>query len=120
MTTVMPPMRQGYMEMDYNFGVQHAYNLSTRLYHEQRDPEVPLSQEAIVTAKDLEKLLQASQRLQLCDELTPVQVWAMVCKLNAISEIDPKVVAVMFEELSKYSYCNRCVTIPLHFISKPC
>ncbi|RKP05158.1 hypothetical protein THASP1DRAFT_33003 [Thamnocephalis sphaerospora] len=88
----------------YNWGTNHAYNLSTRLFNEYKSQESP--QETQITNVDLDHLLQASDRLQLVDELTPVQVWDMVCKLDSISHIDAEVVTGMFEELSKYSYCN--------------
>ncbi|ETS74374.1 hypothetical protein PFICI_14240 [Pestalotiopsis fici W106-1] len=101
---VMEPQREGYLEAPYNFGTNHAYNLSTRLINEYTSPSSPGG--ARIAAHDLDNLLQASTRLQLVDELTPVQVWALVCKLDSICRIDPVLVTAMFDELSNYSYCN--------------
>jgi hypothetical protein len=103
------PRREGYLEVPYNWGTSHAYNLSRRLFYEYQTPS---ARETQVTSADLEMLLSASDKLQLANELTPVQVWALVCKLNAVCRIDPAVIAAMFEELAKHSYCNRYV-IPL-------
>jgi hypothetical protein len=100
--------REGDLEMPYNWGTNHAYNLSTRLFHEHRSLAPP--QDTQIASGDLDSLLQASERLQLADELTPVQVWALVWKLNKIFPMDAKLVDDMFEELSKYSYCNRCAS----------
>ncbi|KAH8649886.1 hypothetical protein BX600DRAFT_473745 [Xylariales sp. PMI_506] len=102
-TTMVEPRKEGYLVAPYNWGTNHAYNLSTRLFHEYR---LESPQETLITSNDLDNLLQASERLQLANELTPVQVWALVCKLNSIHRIDMAVVNAMFEELSKYSYCN--------------
>lgn len=104
----MEPQKEGYLEAPYNFGTNHAYNLSTRLVNEYTASSSPGGTR--ISARDLDNLLQASTRLQLMDELTPVQVWALVCKLDSISRIDPVLVVSMFEELSKYSYCNRYVS----------
>ncbi|KAH8901563.1 hypothetical protein GQ53DRAFT_835311 [Thozetella sp. PMI_491] len=103
-TVVEPMRREGDVEVPYNWGTNHAYNLSTRLFHEHRSLSPP--QDTEIGSGELEGLLQASERLQLSDELTPVQVWAMVSKLNKIFPIDAKLVDDMFNELSKYSYCN--------------
>ncbi|KAI1173614.1 hypothetical protein F4777DRAFT_600248 [Nemania sp. FL0916] len=105
--TSAEPRREGYLETSYNWGLNHAYNLSTRLFNEYTVD--PSSTEAHITVFDLDKLLQASERLQLANELTPVQIWSLVCKLNAVNPIDPELIISMFEALSEYSYCNRCV-----------
>lgn len=96
--------QEAYIEVPYNFGTNHAYNLSTRLFNEFTSPDSP--RDARITAQDLENLLEASSRLELVNELTPVQVWALVCKLDGICRIDPVLVANMFDGLSNYSYCN--------------
>jgi hypothetical protein len=102
-------VREGYIEAPYNWGTNHAYNLSTLLFNNPKSHSLmPNTQ---VTNSDLDKLLQASERLQLADELTPVQIWSIVSKLDAIHHIDPAVMTIMFEELSKYSYCNWYVLL---------
>lgn len=100
---------EAYIDVPYNFGTNHAYNLSTRLFNEFTSPDSP--RDARVMAQDLENLLDASSRLELVNELTPVQVWALVCKLDGICRIDPVLVANMFDGLSNYSYCNRFVKL---------
>lgn len=105
----LEPMREGYLESPYNWGTNHAYNLSTRLFNEHTSRSSP--GEAHVTSLDLDNLLLASERLQLADEFTPVQVWALVRKLDTMNPIDPVLVAAMFDELSNYSYCNRYVSL---------
>ncbi|KAL2835926.1 hypothetical protein BJY01DRAFT_222729 [Aspergillus pseudoustus] len=104
------PVNEGFLDMPYNFGTNHVYNLSTRIYLEYTaadDPSVtPKAQPTQITEADLQNLLQASERLQLANELTPVQVWALVCKLSSAHAIDPSVVSLMFEDLARYTYCN--------------
>ncbi|KAI1857754.1 uncharacterized protein JN550_013090 [Neoarthrinium moseri] len=98
--------REGYVaaHVPYNWGTRHAYNLSTRLVH-NLGPAESISHNQI-TNTDLDKLLEASERLYLPDELTPVQVWALVRKLDEVIRMDPDLVSAMFTDLSKYSYCN--------------
>jgi hypothetical protein len=106
---MVEPTQEGYLEAPYNWGTQHAYNISTRLFNGNKSNLSPSNTQ--ITIKDLENLLQASEKLQLANEFTPVQVWALVCRLNTINPIDSALVTAMFKELSKFSYCNRCVEL---------
>ncbi|KAL3490232.1 hypothetical protein BJX62DRAFT_238372 [Aspergillus germanicus] len=104
------PVTEGFLETPYNFGTNHVYNLSTRLFHEFTAPDISTStqkaQTTHITEMDLTRLLEASDRLQLANELTPVQVWALVCRLNSVYAFDPSVISLMFEDLARYTYCN--------------
>lgn len=62
-----------------------------------------------ITNPDLNSLLEASERLQLAEELTPIQIWALVSKLNTITNIPTSTIEAMFTDLGQYSYCNRYV-----------
>jgi hypothetical protein len=101
------------MEFPYNFGTNHCYNLSTRLYHDYTLPSTSNSENSdgtiTITNTDLNNLLEASERLQLADELTPIQIWALVSKLNTIENIPTSTIEAMFNDLGQYSYCNRYV-----------
>ncbi|KAL4878940.1 hypothetical protein BJY04DRAFT_106772 [Aspergillus karnatakaensis] len=109
-TITSNPRIEGFTETPYNYGPNHVYNLSTRLYHEFTEPDrsttAQKAQTGQITEPDLQGLLDASDRLQLANELTPVQVWALVCRLNSGFGFDPVVVGLMFEDLARYSYCN--------------
>ncbi|KAL2785894.1 hypothetical protein BJX66DRAFT_314000 [Aspergillus keveii] len=104
------PVTEGFLETPYNFGTNHVYNLSTRLFHEFTGPDISTStqkaQTTQITETDLTRLLEASDRLQLANELTPVQVWALVCRLNSVYTFDPSVISLMFEDLARFTYCN--------------
>ncbi|KAJ0421291.1 hypothetical protein BJY00DRAFT_282473 [Aspergillus carlsbadensis] len=104
------PVTEGFLEIPYNFGTNHVYNLSTRLFHEFTAPDISTTtqkaQTTQITETDLARLLEASDRLQLANELTPVQVWALVCRLNSVYAFDHAVVSLMFEDLARYTYCN--------------
>ncbi|KAL3441274.1 hypothetical protein BJX65DRAFT_288801 [Aspergillus insuetus] len=104
------PVTEGFLETPYNYGTNHVYNLSTRLFHEFTAPDLSTStqkaQTTQITETDLTRLLEASDRLQLANELTPVQVWALVRRLNSVYAFDASVVSLMFEDLARYTYCN--------------
>jgi hypothetical protein len=101
------PVQEGFLDIPYNFGTNHVYNLSTRLFHEYKsDFSVAQPQTSQITGKDLQNLLEASEKLQLINEITPIQLWALVCKLNSMQPIGSARVTAMFEDLAAYSYCN--------------
>lgn len=107
------PIREGFLEFPYNFGTNHCYNLSTRLYHDYTMPDTAENGNSdgsvAITNPDLNSLLEASERLQLAEELTPIQIWALVSKLNTITNIPTSTIEAMFTDLGQYSYCNRYV-----------
>jgi len=108
------PAVEGFVETPYNFGTNHCCNLSTGLYHDYQSPGP--SRDRIgdggihITNAELKSLLEASDGLQLADELTPIQIWALVCGLDSVRTIDHAVLTALFTELAKHSCCNRCVS----------
>lgn len=121
---IMEPVAEGFQEIPYNFGTNHCYNLSTRLYRDWGEAAMTTpsngSHHYSITAADLNDLHDASERLQLAEELTPVQIWALVCKLDSVSKIDPAVLDAFCNELAKHSYCNRSVICVLPDINADC
>ncbi|TAQ87668.1 hypothetical protein B7494_g4027 [Chlorociboria aeruginascens] len=68
------------LEVPFNWGTNHCFNLSTNLFHRYKS-HPPSSNTLQISKEKLDSLLQASERLQLPDEFTPVQVWALVCRI---------------------------------------
>ena len=89
--------------VDYNSGPGHVLTVSAGLARQLYNPS---QTEAVVNvpAAILEDLMNAGARLQLDNEITPVQVWERLRETSAkVSETE---LQTLIEELSKYIYCN--------------
>ena len=91
--------------IDYNSGPGHLLTASANIIH-QYHRLVPAENIISLPESELERLLQASARLQLDNEMTPVEIWAQTqAKLSSSSLADAKLQKLTAECL-KYVFCN--------------
>ena len=91
--------------IDYNSGPAHLLTTSAsicHLYHSQDPNETILN----LPKPDLERLLHASARLQLDNEITPVQIWARIRAVSPSTSITGSLLQRLTSEFVKYVYCN--------------
>ena len=91
--------------IDYNSGPGHLLNASTTIIcsHATKKPAEGVM---TLTESDVERLLDASARLQLDNEITPVQMWERICDAATRRPQMPIDISKLTDECSKYVYCN--------------
>ena len=92
-------------ELDYNSGPGHLLTVSANIIHRYHSLD-PAKNIVSLPESALERLLHASARLQLDNEITPVEIWARTqAKLFSSSLTDTKL-QKLTTEILKYVYCN--------------
>ena len=87
-------------------GPGHVFTATCSLLRAAETPN-PTSEPFNLHESDIDRLLDASRRLNLESEVTPVQVWERIKALGQAMPITPDMLQCMTEDFSKYTFCNR-------------
>ena len=87
-------------------GPAHVFTATASLLQASQDPDAT-SQPFPMPQDEIERLLHASGRLKLDNEMTPVQVWQKIKDASAVHPITPQLLNAVTQDCSKYTFCNR-------------
>jgi hypothetical protein len=89
-----------------NHGSGHVYSATTTLLH-HRLPEDPTAQPFQYPKPDLAKLFKSSLHVNFGDDVTPLQIWANLIRINSLGyTVCPEIVDGILKELKKYIQCR--------------
>ena len=89
-----------------NSGPSHAYTASAGLMHYHQSHSLGSSESGMPRA-DIDKLLDASMRLNLEKDFTPVQVWSNLCVRCPTGQISQEKLQAITKEFSTHFRCDR-------------
>lgn len=92
-------------EMPYVYGSGHVFTATVSLFHQSQSTETH-SFQFQMPQKELDKLLDASKRLKLEKEVTPVQVWHRILDLAKQQPISQDLVDTLRNDCCKFTFCN--------------
>lgn len=87
-------------------GPGHVFTATASLLQAAQSPD-PLTHPFRVPQDEIDRLLDASRRLNLEHEITPVQVWQRIKDLSLTHHISPTMLKSLTKDFSKYAFCNR-------------
>ena len=87
-------------------GPGHVFTATASLLRAAETPN-PTAEPFNLHENEIDRLLDASRRLNLESEVTPVQIWERIKAMAQTRMITPMQLQCLTEDFSKYTFCNR-------------